>query len=110
MSYPKIAALVRALITQTSSGELNWSQTEKTGTFQASFPRYSVRIYPKGNDYVLQILNDLGDIVEEVTDPELGDVLNDAYTKMGELHDAARRNAMGVESALDDILGFLNQR
>ncbi|MDO9328151.1 MAG: hypothetical protein Q7U27_05390 [Pseudomonas sp.] len=108
MSYPKIATLVNVLLTQTSKGELNWSQTEKTGNFQASFPRYSVRIYPQGNDYILQILNELGDIVEEVSDPELRDVLQDAYKTMGALHDAARRNAMGVESALDDILGFLD--
>lgn len=107
MSYPKIAKLVSALLTQTSNGELNWSQTEISGMFQASFPRYSVRIYPLNNDYILQIINELGDIVEEVSDPDLNDVLSNSYQTMGNLHDAARRNAMGVESALDDILNSL---
>lgn len=112
MSYPKIARLVEALLTQTENGSLQWEQTEKSDTFQASFPRYSVRLFMRyANefevDYVLQILNELGDIVEEVSDPDLKDVLDSAYKKMRELHETARRSAMGVESALDEILDFL---
>jgi hypothetical protein len=112
MSYPKIARLVSALLTQTESGSLTWAQTEKSDMFQASFPRYSVRIYthqsnPIELDYVLQILNDFGDIVEEVSDPDLKDVLASPYVIMRDLHDAARRSAMGVESALDEILDYL---
>lgn len=112
MSYPKIARLVEALLTQTESGSLQWSTTEKSDTFQASFPRYSVRLYPEETnniefDYVLQILNDLGEIVEEVSDPDLIDVMQTPFTKMRNLHESARRSAMGVESALDDILNYL---
>lgn len=108
MSYPKIATLISTLLKQTSNGELQWAQTERPATFQASFPRYTVRIYPVNNDYVLQILNDQGDTVEEIADPDLRDVMEDPYRTMGELHDSARRNAMGVESALDEILNFLD--
>lgn len=108
MSYSKIATLIKTLLKQTSNGELQWAQTEKTATFQASFPRYSVRIYPQNSDYVLQILNDQGDTVEEIADPDLRDVLASPYKTMGDLHDSARRNAMGVETALDEILNFLD--
>lgn len=110
MSYPKIAKLVSVLLEQTSNGSLKWAQTEKSETFQASFPRYSIRIYLHSNqsDYVLQILNELGDIVEEVSDPDLAGVLGSPFQKMRDLHDSARRSAMGVESALDDILNFLD--
>ncbi|RBC03299.1 hypothetical protein C3E97_004510 [Pseudomonas sp. MWU12-2115] len=115
MSYPKIAKLVETLAVQTESGSLQWAQTEKSDMFQASFPRYSIRLYPKTAstfevDYVLQILNDLGDIVEEVSDPDLRSVLENPFNKMRDLYEGARRSAMGVESALDDILFFLDPK
>ncbi|MCF3194139.1 hypothetical protein [Pseudomonas bubulae] len=113
MSYPKIAKLIDVLVTQTENGSLQWAQTETSDMFQASFPRYSVRLYtqqagPIEVDYVLQILNELGEIVEEVSDPDLKEVMESPYKVMRRLHDAARRSAMGVESALDEILDFLN--
>ncbi|MBT0624493.1 hypothetical protein KIH32_11295 [Pseudomonas fluorescens] len=114
MSYPKIAKLIETLLAQTESGALPWAQTERSDMFQASFPRYSIRLYPQiarnslEPDYVLQILNELGDIVEEVTDPDLQDVLETPFTTMRNLYDGARRSAMGVESALDEILDFLD--
>ncbi|WP_339541428.1 hypothetical protein [Pseudomonas sp. RA_5y_Pfl1_P24] len=112
MSYPKIAKLVDVLLSQTESGVLRWAATEKSDMFQASFPRYSVRLYPHERnpievDYILQILNELGDIVEEVSDPDLRSVMERPFDVMRRLHDAARRSAMGVETALDDILNFL---
>ena len=60
MSYPKIAKLIDVLLTQTEKGTLKWAQTETSDVFQASFPRYSVRLYvhqknPLEDDYVLQI-------------------------------------------------------
>ncbi|WP_330206609.1 hypothetical protein [Pseudomonas sp. AM14(2022)] len=114
MSYPKIAKLIETLLSQTESGALPWAQTEKSDMFQASFPRYSIRIYPQRShnslepDYVLQILNDLGDIVEEVSDPDLQSVLETPFLVMRNLYEGARRSAMGVENALDEILDFLD--
>lgn len=112
MSYPKIARLVNVLKSQTESGSLSWSQTEKPDMFQASFPNYSVRIFVKASnpieqDYILQIINQLGEIVEEVSDPDLNGFMETPYKVMRDLHDSARRSAMGVENALDDILSWL---
>lgn len=114
MSYPKIARLVETLLSQTEAGTLIWAQTEKSEIFQASFPRYSVRVYQDNNnssgqpDYFLQILNEVGEIIEEVSDPDLRDVLQGAFTKMQNLYEGARRSAMGVDNALDAILDFLD--
>lgn len=113
MSYPKMANLVVSLLKQTNDGRLHWGQTEKPDVFQAAFPRYSVRMYSRQAnqielDYILQIINDVGDIVEEVADPELREVLDGSYRVMKDLYEAARRSAMGVEQALDDILGYLD--
>jgi len=113
MSYPKMANLVLSLLRQTNNGKLGWDQTEKVDVFQASFPRYSVRIYteqksPFQMDYIIQIINDMGEIIEEVADTELNSVMDDAYRDMKDLFESARRNAMGVEQALDDLLDFLH--
>lgn len=114
MSYPKIVKLIETLLSQTEAGTLQWAQTEKSEIFQASFPRYSIRIYPQNDrsnlqpDYFLQILNEVGEIVEVVSDPDLRDVMDMPFTKMQNLYEGARRNAMGVESALDEILDFLD--
>lgn len=112
MSYPKIAKLIAVLKEQTESGLLAWAQTEKSDMFQASFPGYSVRIFvrdhnPIEQDYVLQIINYLGEIVEEISDPDLKNVMENPYRVMRDLHDSARRSAMGVENALDEILNWL---
>ena len=112
MSYPKMANLIYSLLRQTQNGQLKWDQTEKSEKFQASFPRYSVRLYMAQNngfdpDYMLQIINDFGDIVEEVADPELREVMENPFLTMKELYEMARRSAMGVEQALDDILKYL---
>jgi len=113
MSYPKIAKLVHALLEKTESGNLKWDATERSNIFQASFPRYSIRLYTQQSgqndfDYVIQIINEDGDIVEEITDPDLAEVMTSPFKVLGRLHDVARRSAMGVDSALDEILDFLD--
>lgn len=111
MSYPKMADLISTLLEKTQSGKLNWEATAMSDTFQASFPKYAVLIFSTTHndelDYVLQIINDYGEIVERVEDTDLLEVMSNPFITMRELHEAARRNAMGVEEALNDILDFL---
>ena len=111
MSYPKVARLILLLIEQTNDGRLSWEPTDRKDVFQANFPRYSVRILTVPaefeSDVMLQIINDEGFIVESISDPQVNSHLEGAYTKMLALHESARRSAMGVEQALDDIIGWL---
>ena len=111
----RVAQLVKLVTRKTISNEIRWERTEKEGVFQHAFPNYVVRFserfvpdhsYP---DYVLAILNQDGEIIEEITDPDAErEGLEEAYVTMREAYEMARRQAMGIERALDDLLRYLD--
>ena len=119
MSEEKVGRLVVLLLDKTVRGELRWEQTETEGVYQAAFPSYSARIASqptredgRGVDYVLGIYNEEGAKVHEVDDIDLREGMgggSEAYKTMQQLYQAARRIAMGVEDAVDDILSFLHE-
>ena len=121
MSYPKLGKVVETIKRKTDSGTLRWSQTETSGIFQVAFPSYAVRISKKENNtssfstivlgrdfHIFSVYNDEGDIVESATTYELMKINDEAPAKMAELYETARRQAMGVEDALDSILDDLD--
>ena len=117
MSYEKIARLVTALSLKTENHELAWNETEKEGTYETSFPNYSVRISRNEKlDYnenlmpiiLLELTNQNGEIIEQIDDEDLRNLLQDPYPLMKNMYDTARRQAMGVEDALDAILNIID--
>ncbi|MFD0738873.1 hypothetical protein ACFQZQ_06220 [Lysobacter koreensis] len=110
MSHEKIAKMLVVLRKKTEDGALTWAETEDKGIFQASFPKYAVRLFEAANpfenetDFVLQICNDNGDVVEEVRDTDLTSFFEKPYVFMRDLYELARRNAMGVDAAIDEIM------
>jgi len=113
MASDKMVELVKKLVQRTVEGKVPWEQTESDGVFQAAFPGYAVRIFSRLEenrfDYVLCLFNEEGVKIEEVTDVDLRDKIPAAFLIMKEMHDAARRKAMGVEEALDRILAELDK-
>ena len=113
MSNNKILTVLDKLIEKTSAAELDWKPTEKKDTYQVIFPRYSIRIFvvDKGfeEDVVVQIINSEGNILETFSDIDIREYYPDAYSKMLGLHASARRKAMGVEDALDELLRVLSK-
>jgi len=114
MSYEKMAALVTRLANVTEQRTDLWERTSEDGVFQASFPTYAVRIdqrpgdsYQNESDIFVRIFDDDGTLIEEVSDSDLSRVMNGAYVVLVRLYEAARRQAMGVEAALDSILEAL---
>jgi hypothetical protein len=112
MSYVKIATLVKRLHDKTSRGDVRWEATSKEGIYRAAFPGYSVLILPRDApegavDYVVQVFDDDGALLEEVADPDLKDFLTDPFKLLCTTYETARRSAMGVEQALDRILDAL---
>lgn len=117
MSYEKVGKLIRSLHANTKAGSITWEETERHGTYQVSFPNYTIRLsnrvnpynpYDGDTDYVIQIINGDGDVVDEVSDVDVKDIVDNSYNVMKDLHDMARRQAFGVEKALDEILNDLN--
>jgi hypothetical protein len=119
MNNPKVEAMVRRIKEKTSEGQLQWEETEAEGVYQTAFTSYSVQVSledsreAQGTDVVLRIFNSEGKMIEEVRDPDLvGDKYDSpkAFKEMRELYDTARRYAMGVEQALDQILKDLDDK
>lgn len=114
MSHEKIAQMIVVLKDRTDAGVISWTETEESGVFQTSFSNYSVRIFRDVNpfeqaetDFVLQIINDLGDVVEQVRDTDLTPWFQKPFVFMRDLYESARRRAMGVDDAIDEIMRAL---
>lgn len=108
MADEKVVKLIRGLSKQTLAGKVGWEATEREGVFQVSYPNYSIRISIKemdrGDDVWLTIINDVGDVVESVSDMTIKGSLPNAYSIMSNIYSEARRVAMGVNAAIDEIL------
>jgi hypothetical protein len=116
METSKRRQLVKRLLDSTHSGQTTWEVTGDDNAFLTSFPNYSIRIiflHP-GNqpdpDYYLQIINQDSQLIEEFSDTELGSDMNnirESFRMMRDMYNTARRNALGVDKAIDDILEAL---
>jgi hypothetical protein len=118
MAYEKMQKVVQMLSAKTAEGQVAWEQTDEEGVFQVAFPNYAARVLRRVTGqfsdsdeyYVLRIYNQNGSLIEEVVDQDLKDSFltpPDAYKIMKALYDGARRKAMGIEQALDQILATL---
>jgi hypothetical protein len=111
----KFQVLLERLIDRTDQGKVSWEITAEKGTYQASFPNYAVRIFTRPSetwgqiDYVLTLHDEGGEMVDQIADVELRDSgFDDAYKRMEHLYNQARRKAMGVDKAIDDLLSELD--
>jgi hypothetical protein len=110
MAYEKLTKILIELIQKTDSGSLAWEPTAEEGVYQVSFPRFTVQLSSNGADIVLSILNSEGTVIEEASDPEFTDHITDAYVAMKQLYANARRRALGVDAALDELLEELSKK
>ena len=114
MSYEKIAKLAESLIVNTQAGKVKWKEsTFDENTFEYSGPSSSITVSCQTRrdqhgepeeDIVLKFYNDEGKLVESVSDVDLSSFIIDSYQYMKSLYETARRQALGVESILDNLL------
>ncbi len=106
----KAVRLVEALIRETNASRLLWEETSTSETYQASFPKYSVQIFSRFNsatdeeDMVISIINEEGTTVESIADTDLAGSMETPYRQMQELHETARKTALGIDDAIDSLL------
>ena len=111
----KLHIFVRTLKARTDEGKINWQPTVEEAVYQAAFPNYLVKIWMRPSIYQQQeedacvaILNKDGSVIEEFDDVTLtGTGFKESFLLMRELYRLARRNAMGLDKALDEILSGL---
>jgi hypothetical protein len=109
MSIEKYKMIVAGLAAKTEEKQIRWKETAEENTFQVSFANYSVTLsaqdhFRRGTSYVVNILNAEGRSVDSFSDN-----LDGTYEPMAELYEKARRQALGADKALDEILTELKE-
>jgi hypothetical protein len=117
MPYEKTVRVVRMLARRTSEGHVDWQETPDEGVYQAAFPGYAVRVLARPSndyedpdpDYVVQLYNENGALIEVIRQDDIREGMEaedyrESYALLRSLYEGARRHAMGVEHALDQII------
>lgn len=118
MISEKFVRIILRLIASTKSGKLKWSESPVSGRYDVAFANYTLSISSeagriRGNtDIVIRIHGPEGDILDQITDEEFSS--NEFYfgdktpfAALNDLYHDARRNAVGIDQALDSILDEL---
>jgi hypothetical protein len=102
----KLIQIAELVYDQTLRGELKWEKTPDFSTFQTSFPSYSILIQDSRDTIVFKICNEEAQVIEQLSEAQAS---NSGFSNMRDLYLAARRAAMGVDQALDEILKNLER-
>jgi hypothetical protein len=105
----KIVQLVSSLLSQTDAGNLNWEPAARDNWFQVFFLGYTIQLGETSDEYVLRMFDAHDRVLEEISTVSLRQQDINSMHKLERLHTEARRKALGVEDALDKILGALNK-
>lgn len=116
---------VRALHLRTKNGKVDWQPSDNDKAFQADFEGFRLVIqevpdsdYPDKPDYHLNIVNNLGQTIETISNVTLRSLseepgrpprLPNPYNLLSETFEMARRKAFGVDAALEAILRQLKE-
>jgi len=111
MSYSKLNKIVKKLSEKTEAEKIEWEPTALEGVFQTAFSDYTIRL---GTSTVrggveIYIYNYAGELMESANCDALLSFDNNIYETMSKMYGAARRQALGVDKALDDILTALEE-
>lgn len=108
------AQLVTLLIDHTENGKINWTEGANEKAFQTNIGSNTIVVSPKGSDVAVRVYNESGKLVDEFADPDLATYplprgISSWYQLMLGLLEAARRNALGADKILGDIIDDLRR-
>jgi hypothetical protein len=104
MAEPKLRILIDRLLEKSKSGILDWDVGPHSNEYIIVIGTNSIGIREYGGECTLYIYNESGEMVESISDmsPE------GSFGKLTELHDLARRNALGADKIIDSLLDELD--
>jgi hypothetical protein len=108
----KYFGLILGLLKATKKRTAHWQPTAADETYQGTVGRFAVQIQARGSaypnlDYYILIFNKDGTLIEEFSNLEFDERSLHAHRLMRELHTSARRQALGADTAIDELLELL---
>jgi hypothetical protein len=110
---------VKQLSKLTESGTIDWKPSINVNTFQVSFRDNTLRITSRPNeneqDFLVQLVNSNGELVETFSDLDLNDSDEPTESRkswfgiLRDLYENARRKALGADKVLDEIIADLDE-
>lgn len=112
----RLALLVRLLEEKTQQSTVFWEATGQEGKYRAAFGTFAVTVHKRlqamdekaQEDVVVGIEGEEGKQLDAFTDLEIESSLSDAYERMVRIYQLARRQALGVDEAIESIIAQLN--
>lgn len=112
----KIMLLVRRVFQMTQEESLRWEETGRDGVYQVAVAGYIIRVSEDPAEdpaqparYALCICNTKGLVLEQVSENDIASRVPDAQDYLRDIYVRARRIALDVETALDQIIRELEQ-
>lgn len=108
MTLEKRWEIIRALIEKTQQNRVSWEAGPTSNMFYSNLGGLGVAINASGQDLVLILFDENGNIVESVSDVAFANsgFLN-AYPTMSALYELAKAEATGSEKVVDALLQIL---
>lgn len=113
----KMGILLNHILNLTRMGQLKWNTSGDDDSYLLSFSDYSINIFYRpsenldsgGLEYVIRIYDNEGKVVDEVNNVELDEIERgkNFYKLLDELFVLARRNARGIDEALESMMSDL---
>jgi hypothetical protein len=108
----EIAEIVDKLLERTNQNKIGWQPTVTENTFLAVVGKLGVSIaLPRQaliNDFVrFRIFDETGQLIKEIYADRVADGVT--YYKLREIHQKAKRMALGDEGCLDELLAELDK-
>lgn len=95
---------------KSQEGSLSWKPTVEERTFELQLPSGTFSITENGEDYLIQIMNADGVVIEYIWDKDIDPVIDGepSYPVLKSLYTLARSKALGLDKTIDDMLKYLN--
>jgi len=101
--------LLRGLADSTSKGKAKWKPAaSRADAFVLLLSDNSVVIRKSGADYIVELYDANGKLIDATNDTALRPDLNDAYSLMRSVWGAAKRNALGTDDVIQNVLRELD--
>jgi hypothetical protein len=108
----KLRSLVDGLLEKTRAGEITWEEYPRDDVFQAALGDHVLTIERQGNiparpwqsRVKINIYNMGGKVVESFDNTKIENAEQQYGDLMEEIHSLARRQALGADQAISDIL------